>query len=35
VRVRGPEIDKDRSLETNQLNVEIKSGENTVPVDVK
>jgi hypothetical protein len=35
VRVRGPEVDKDRSLDTNQLNVVIKSGANTVPVDVK
>jgi hypothetical protein len=35
VRVRGPQVDKDPALATNQLNVDVKSGENTIPVDVK
>jgi hypothetical protein len=35
VRVQGPQIDKDPALITNQLNVDVKPGENTIPVDVK
>jgi hypothetical protein len=35
VRVRGPQVDKDPTLDTNQLNVVIKAGTNAVPVDVK
>src|SRR3954471_16268723 len=33
VRVSGPQVDKDPSLATNQVNVVVKSGENTIPVD--
>jgi len=35
VRVTGPQINKDPSLATNQTNVDVKSGENTIPIDVK
>lgn len=35
VRVRGPQVDKDPSLATNQLNVDVNSGENIIPVEVK
>src|SRR4051794_21010670 len=35
VRVSGAQVDKDPSLATNQVNVVVKSGENTMPIDVK
>jgi hypothetical protein len=35
VRVSGPQIARDPTLATNQVNVDVKSGENTIPVDVK
>jgi hypothetical protein len=35
VRVSGPVVAKDPTLATNQVNVDVKSGENTIPVDVK
>jgi hypothetical protein len=35
VRVSGTQVDKHPSLATNQVNVVVNSGENTIPVDVK
>jgi hypothetical protein len=35
VSVQGPQIDRVPSLASNELHVDIKSGENTIPVDVK
>jgi hypothetical protein len=35
VTVHGPEIDKDPKLATNGQNIEVKPGENNVPIDVK
>jgi hypothetical protein len=35
VRVHGPQVDKDPTLDTNQLGVVIKAGTSTVPIDVK
>jgi hypothetical protein len=35
VRVRGPQVDKDPSLATNRINVDVNSGDNIIPVDVK
>jgi hypothetical protein len=35
VRVGGPQVNKDPALATNQVIVDIKSGENTIPIDVQ
>jgi len=35
VRVRGPQVDKDPSLATIKLNLDVNSGDNIIPVDVK
>lgn len=34
VTVRGPAVDRDLGLSANQRTVEVKSGENTVPIEV-
>jgi hypothetical protein len=35
VRVAGPQVNKDPTLSTNQVIVDVKSGENIIPIDVK
>src|SRR4051812_5669608 len=35
VSVQGPQVDKVPSLASNELHVVVKSGENTIPVDLK
>jgi hypothetical protein len=35
VRVRGPQVDKDPSLATSLVIVEVKPGENTIPIDLR